>query len=192
MVAGATSLQDNPLEHHLGLWDFGRYVKAPDDAKYAFEKVEDLWDYEEADSDDDDILIQDDDNGQDDPGKQPDDDGSGDQQAPPQKKRRTSPRLRRPKELDTTAPKTRRDRAEELYEKVKASKDKVFIVIMERYGNLKKSWHVAKVDWDETDHDIAREKGRLYFSVILSFIHHTFIHLLTYEFMCFHLFINIS
>ncbi len=47
-----------------------------------------------------------------------------------------------------------------MYEKVKASKDKVFIVIMERYGDLKKSWHVAKVDWDETDHDIAREKGR--------------------------------
>ena len=36
----------NPLERNLGFYDFRRYTKAPDDADYAFEKLNDLWNEE--------------------------------------------------------------------------------------------------------------------------------------------------
>jgi hypothetical protein len=45
------NLSDNPLEHNLGFFDFGKYHKAPDTAKYAFDKVGDLLGYD-LDSDD--------------------------------------------------------------------------------------------------------------------------------------------
>jgi hypothetical protein len=35
------NLSDNPLDYNLGFFDFGRYHKAPDTAKYAFDKVGD-------------------------------------------------------------------------------------------------------------------------------------------------------
>jgi hypothetical protein len=50
-LAQATNLRNNPLEHNLGFFDFGRYHKAPDDAKYAFDRAEDLLQYD-LDSDD--------------------------------------------------------------------------------------------------------------------------------------------
>jgi hypothetical protein len=39
-------LVSNPLERSLGFCDFGRYTKAADDAGFAFEKMNDLWDEE--------------------------------------------------------------------------------------------------------------------------------------------------
>jgi hypothetical protein len=45
------NLSFNPLEHNLGFFDFGRYHKVPDTAKYAFDKVDDLLGYD-LDSDD--------------------------------------------------------------------------------------------------------------------------------------------
>jgi hypothetical protein len=40
------NLSDNPLEHNLGFFNFGRYHKAPDTAKYAFNKVGNLLGYD--------------------------------------------------------------------------------------------------------------------------------------------------
>ena len=55
-VQQTATLQDNPLEHNLGFFDFGKYHKAANDAKYALEKVGELMGYEidsdEEDSDD--------------------------------------------------------------------------------------------------------------------------------------------
>ena len=39
-------LVSNPMERKLGFYDFGRYTKAPDDAYYAFEKLNESWDEE--------------------------------------------------------------------------------------------------------------------------------------------------
>jgi hypothetical protein len=50
-VQQQVKLQDNPLEHNLGFFDFGKYHKAPNDAKYAFDRAEDLLNIE-LDSDD--------------------------------------------------------------------------------------------------------------------------------------------
>jgi hypothetical protein len=40
LLQQTTELKDNPLEHNLGFFDFGKYHKA-DDANFAFEKVGD-------------------------------------------------------------------------------------------------------------------------------------------------------
>ena len=56
-----TSLQDNPLEHNLGFFDFGRYHKAADGAKHAFKRVGELMGFE-IDSDDDDSEDENDNN----------------------------------------------------------------------------------------------------------------------------------
>ena len=45
-VQQTATLQDNPLEHNLGFFDFGKYHKAANDAKYAFEKVGELMGFE--------------------------------------------------------------------------------------------------------------------------------------------------
>jgi hypothetical protein len=59
------NLSDNPLEHNLGFFDFGRYLKAPDDiAKYAFDKVGDLLGYDlDSDDEEDDNEVEENDNG---------------------------------------------------------------------------------------------------------------------------------
>ena len=48
-----SALKDNPLEHNLGFFDFGKYHKAADGEKHAFEKVGELMGFE-VDSDDED------------------------------------------------------------------------------------------------------------------------------------------
>jgi hypothetical protein len=58
------NLSDNPLEHNLGFFDFGRYHKAPDTAKYAFDKVGDILGYDlESDDKEDDNEEEENDNG---------------------------------------------------------------------------------------------------------------------------------
>jgi hypothetical protein len=58
------NLSDNPLEHNLGFFDFGRYHKAPDTAKYAFDKVGDLLGYDlDSDDEEDDDKGEENDNG---------------------------------------------------------------------------------------------------------------------------------
>ena len=53
MAALETPLTRNPLEQSLGFHQFGRYVKAPNDADFAFDRIEDLWSIDvESDSDD--------------------------------------------------------------------------------------------------------------------------------------------
>jgi hypothetical protein len=42
LLQQTAELKDNPLEHNLGFFDFGKYHKAADDANFAFEKVGDL------------------------------------------------------------------------------------------------------------------------------------------------------
>ena len=71
----SATLKDNPLEHNLGFFDFGRYHKAVDGSKHAFEKIGELMGFE-IDSDGEDS-------------KEDDDDGSGNDHGvvPTQKKK---------------------------------------------------------------------------------------------------------
>jgi hypothetical protein len=36
-------LANNPLEKNLGLFDFGKYTTAPEDAAFAFVKINEMW-----------------------------------------------------------------------------------------------------------------------------------------------------
>jgi hypothetical protein len=36
-------LANNPLEKNLGFFDFGKYTLAPEDAAFAFVKINDMW-----------------------------------------------------------------------------------------------------------------------------------------------------
>jgi hypothetical protein len=48
-------LISNPLEQNLGFFEFGKYVRAPSEADFAFDRVEDLWSVDlEPDSDSED------------------------------------------------------------------------------------------------------------------------------------------
>jgi hypothetical protein len=45
-------LVPNPLEQNLGFFEFGKYIRAPSEADFAFDRVEDLWSVDlESDSD---------------------------------------------------------------------------------------------------------------------------------------------
>ena len=45
-------LVENPLEQNLGFEFFGKYIQAPENSDFAFDRVEDLWNVELEDSDD--------------------------------------------------------------------------------------------------------------------------------------------
>jgi hypothetical protein len=48
-------LVPNPLEQNLGFFEFGKYVRAPPEAEFAFDRIEDLWSVDlEPDSDSED------------------------------------------------------------------------------------------------------------------------------------------
>jgi hypothetical protein len=46
LLQQTTELKDNPLDHNLGFFDFGKYHKAADDANCAFKKVGGLLAYD--------------------------------------------------------------------------------------------------------------------------------------------------
>jgi hypothetical protein len=76
LLQQTTELKDNPLEHNLGFFDFGKYHKAAaDDANFAFEKVGDLLAYDiDSDEESDDDESDDDD---DEPGNSGNTDADG-------------------------------------------------------------------------------------------------------------------
>ena len=55
LAALDTPLTHNPLEQSLGFHQYGKYVRAPKEAQFAFDRIEDLWSIDlDPDSDDDD------------------------------------------------------------------------------------------------------------------------------------------
>ncbi len=161
------NLRNNPLEHNLGFFDFGRYHKAPDDANYAFDRAADLIGYEIDSDDDEDSEDENDDN-----------DGVGDLQTNIQllsdrdvqpssspassqpdgvSGRRTSPRIKRT--INTTCPTTVAQQRKNLVAAVKASTDKLFFIARQRPGRKLSTWHLVQVDEDETNWKKARHEG---------------------------------
>jgi hypothetical protein len=135
---------DNPLEHNLGFFDFGRYHKAPDTAKYAFDKVGDLLGYDlESDDEEDDEESEENDDSQRDGGVSVDILKPSDKDAQPSSAINVdSPKIARQNvlviepgaALDTSCPPTVAQLRKQLVEAVKASKDKVFVIFRLRSG----------------------------------------------------------
>jgi hypothetical protein len=143
-------LKDNPLEHNLGFFDFGKYHKAADDANFAFEKVGDLLAYD-IDSDEESDDDEPENSGNTDPGDivHPQD---VDADADVDRSVATAT-------IDTTVPATEYQLRRDLVKEVKKSKDKLFIIRRARPGYRLSGWYLVQVDDQETNWRQAKDEG---------------------------------
>ena len=144
------NLHDNPLEHNLGFFDFGKYHKAPETAKYAFDRVQDLLNFE-MDSASDDSDEEDDLDGT------TEDSGTTTgipQTADTRRITRSSTSL-----VSTVAPKTTAQARKQMVTETKQSKDKLFFISRQRANHKKHMWFLVKVDEDETNWKRAKSEG---------------------------------
>jgi hypothetical protein len=163
------NLMDNPLEHNLGFFDFGRYHKALDTAKYAFDKVGDLLGYDlESDDEEDDKESEENDDSQRDGGGSVDIPKPSDKDAQPSSAINVdSPKVARQNvlviergaALDTSCPPTVAQLRKQVVKAVKASKDKAFVIFRLRPGYKLRSWHLVQVDEEETNWRKAKAEG---------------------------------
>jgi hypothetical protein len=143
LLQQTAELKDNPLEHNLGFFDFGKYHKAADDANFAFEKVGDLLAYD-IDSDEE----------SDDDGPN-DDNGNIDvQDVDADVDRSVATAV-----VDTTVPATEYQLRRDLVKEVKKSKDKLFIIRRARPGYRLSGWYIVQVDDQETNWRQAKDEG---------------------------------
>ena len=120
-VERTSSLKDNPLEHNLGFFDFGRYHKAAEGSKHTFEKVGELMGYE-MESEDEDSEDENDD------GKESDAKADADQRSdnaaqPSSSLQQDSLSINAGSSVDTRRPPTQAEFCKKLALDVKASKD---------------------------------------------------------------------
>lgn len=150
--------QNNPLEHNLGFFDFGKYHKAANDAKYAFEKVEELMGYD-IDFDDDDEDSED----ENDDGKEQGGEGKAskqsDNEAQPSSSQPSGLEVEVGRKIDSARPLSSAELIRQLAKKVKASKDKLFFIKRLRPRHKLAMWHLVQVDEEETDWRAARTEG---------------------------------
>ena len=148
-VERTRSLQDNPLEHNLGFFDFGKYHKAAEGAKHAFEKVNELMGFE-IDSDGEDSEDENDD----------DLAGTEGGDVPQESDNAAQPASALPEEvlqvevgkkIDTTCPPAPAALRRTLAREVVKSKDKLFLIKRPRPGHKLASWHLVQVDEEETN-----------------------------------------
>ena len=125
-VQRTATLKDNPLEHNLGFFDFGRYHKAAEDSKHAFEKVGELMGFE-VDTDGEDSEDENDD----------DDESDEIKDATQQSENKSQPssaasqawlQVTAGKKVDSTCPLTPATRRKNLARDVSKSKDKLFFI----------------------------------------------------------------
>jgi hypothetical protein len=107
-------LKDNPLEHNLGFFDFGKYHKAADDANFAFEKVGDLLAYD---------IDSDEESDDDEPGNHGNTDIVHPLDVDAEVDRSVATAI-----IDTTVPATEYQLRRDLVKEVKKSKDKLFLI----------------------------------------------------------------
>jgi hypothetical protein len=159
----------NLLEHNLGFFDFGRYHKAPDTAKYAFDNVGDLLGYDlESDDEEDDYEEGENDYGLRDGEVSVDIPKPSDKDAQPSSSINVNPPvvaqqevlvIERGAAVDTGCPPTVAQRQKQLVNAVRASKDKLFLIFWLRPGYKLRSWHLVQVDKEETNWRKAKAEG---------------------------------
>ena len=149
-----TPLRDNPLEQNLGLFDFGKYCKAPNNAPYAFDKMENLLDIQ-LDSGSEDEDDEEEDHKPmiyEDPEHQK---GDQEDRTPPTKKRKVTF-----KSVKIINPQTTRTKLEKLAESIKASDNKLFVITIDTPGYKEKSWHIVQVEEEDLEWRKKRASGR--------------------------------
>ena len=171
----------NPLERNLGFYDFGRYTKAPDDADYAFEKLNDLWN-EEIPNDDSDEESSDESEAEPDNTNEATENEDTNQRAELRTTRNTNSdgshqnhqerkRLKRKQndehEIQTPDKRTKRMEADhttsnwlkQTWQEMNESVDKLTIIKRQDKTNHQESWYLVQVDLDETNERRARKTG---------------------------------
>ena len=147
-------LARNPLEKVLGIPGFGTYAQAEPTEDYAFVRLRDLWDEPLDETDEAEEVPQ---------TKEVQQAIEADSQQEPDPKEANEPnnRKRRRVTIDTSQQLTRPLRLNLLYEKIRQSKDKLFIIAQEEEGNMQKTWYVVQVDPDDEDTNtiVAKENG---------------------------------
>ena len=138
----SAELQNNPLEKNLGFFDFGRYVKAAEGSKHAFEKVNDLLGYE---------IDFDDSDSEEDEDEAPQDGSNGKPEAAIQ--------VEAGSRIDTTCPMSPATERRNLAKRVEESKDKLFLIKRLRPAHKLASWHLVQVDEEETNWRRAKAEG---------------------------------
>jgi hypothetical protein len=168
-------LADNPLEKNLGFFDFGKYSLAPDDAKFAYVKVNEMWNEpieaqmnSEEDDDTESDNEEEQNTGTQDEQSQHATDGQS-QQRPP-KRRKTQRKEQKRQRQSNPAPtptkrvkiienKTPAEYLRELWKEINASTDKLFFIKRQDPGNQQADWHLIQIDEDETDPQKAKRLG---------------------------------
>jgi hypothetical protein len=151
-VKGSTTLVDNPLEHNLGFFDFGKYHKAPNDASYAFDRAEDLLGYDlESESDSEESEDENDDEVT----------ALSDKEAQPSSSDPTASTRASVKRstINTDCPPTVAHLRRTLAKDIRQSKDKLFLIRRQRPSYKLCSWHLVQVDEDETNWRKAKSEG---------------------------------
>ena len=173
-------LVTNPLEQALGFHSFGKYVQVPDQNKFAFDKVESLW-HQELQSDSDSTI--DDESSEASNASQSEDEGDvmpedtvvtqEDSQLNQKNQQNVSqeslPPQKRPPDPNFVPPQAKKAKPtclvkgieqklslQQFYEAVKASKDKMFIIVSDQ-GN--DPFYVVRVNWDKTSQKSATGNG---------------------------------
>ena len=202
-------LSHTPLSNELGLFQFGQYNKAPPNEKFAFVRVQEMWqediseseasdssDSESSDNDDEDDSDGNDDNKA---TAELETEGSVEVVAPTGKKRNKAI-VRKPKQQQQSrkvavrkrgwssepqptraskrahkVPERFRDKQEAkepveltatgptlrgLWKRIQLSKDKLFFIKRQLYGEQSARWYLVQVDLDETDPHAAKQVGR--------------------------------
>jgi hypothetical protein len=166
-------LVSNPLEHNLGFYDFGRYTKAAEDADYAFVKLNNMWDEEiqaELNSDDEaENESTEASNSELEDNEKTAEAATTDTNEQPKGRERA--RLKRKQnEIESTKTADKRMKqstqedatisfAKELWNDVRSSVDKLFIIKRRTETNKRDDWHLVQLDLDETNNRQARTVG---------------------------------
>jgi hypothetical protein len=181
-------LANNPLERNLGFFDFGKYTTAPDDAAFAFVKVNDMWnDPIDAQLDSEDEASED---GQEEQEQLPNQfpaEADTDQfpmatteepapvaateqpatNATPEPTRKRRKRKRQMSdEAHTPEQRIQRRQIEttahylrQLWTDTETSTDRLFFIRRLDPGNSRAQWHLVQVDMDETNQRHAKTQG---------------------------------
>jgi hypothetical protein len=161
-------LADNPLEKNLGFFDFGKYTLAPDDANFAYVKVNEMWnepieaqmnsddDTEDSTDEEDNAVLND----------APD---SPTEQGPSKRRKTQRKEQKRTRESETAptprkrvkiiAHKTTKEYLKELWNEIQASTDKLFFIKRQDPRTQQTEWHLIQIDPDETDPQKAKRLG---------------------------------
>jgi hypothetical protein len=147
-------LVNNPLEHNLGLFDFGKYHQATEDSEYAFVRVNEMWNepIEDDSSDEEHSEDKEDEEEREEENTQQEED-------PNTATAKTKPKPGTKRQVEITTPLTDKEVLKALWQEVHKSKDKLFFIRRHETGRDLAEWHIVQVDEDETNRSKARRYG---------------------------------